>query len=419
MKRELDVQCKKMKPAHAGSPEEAEAMIGFGHELPQDEAGRLVAPVRLAPEVEQHSILTLAPEEISRFLMRTRRDRDLERFEVRLDEHLREVLARADDFVPSTAGAILLDDPRAKLQGKDVGRLTVIACFGDGFQLGTRVPADQGGVGTIYQRGQPLKLDDIIGVPVVLGESVCGVLELRGRRIDPNHPHAGDEIEGAPLRYEARDLELLRIFAAYISSSIQNALDAIRARELARRDDLTGLYNDRFLYRRMTEEIARAERDGTTVSVLFLDLDEFKVVNDTWGHLAGSRTLREIGQLIGTAIPPGAVAARYGGDEFVIILPGADSPTAHAVGEALRKLDRDDGVSDRRRRDRTGAGRAARHGVGGRSASYHEHVGPFGSLDRRQNALLAARRLGHVRVEGATARTASPSPTPKTSAGYL
>ena len=150
-------------------------------------------------------------------------------------------------------------------------------------------------------------LDDVIGVPVVLGESVCGVLELRGRRIDPNHPHAGDEdldVEGR-LRYEARDLELLRIFAAYISSSIQNALDAIRARELARRDDLTGLYNDRFLYRRMTEEIARAERDGTTLSLLFLDLDEFKVVNDTWGHLAGSRTLREVGKLIGTALPPG------------------------------------------------------------------------------------------------------------------
>ena len=330
---------------------------------------------------EEHSILTLAPEEISRFLMRTRRDRDLERFEVRLDEHLREVLARADDFVPSTAGAILLDDPRAKLQGKDVGRLTVIACFGAGFQLGTRVPADQGGVGTIYQRGQPLKLDDIIGVPVILGESICGVLEMRARRPDP-HDHG----EARP-RYEARDLELLRIFAAYISSSIQNALDAIRARELARRDDLTGLYNDRFLYRRMTEEIARAERDGTTVSLLFLDLDEFKHVNDTWGHLAGSRTLREVGQLIGLSIPPGAVAARYGGDEFVIILPGADAATAAGVGEALRQAIATTALLTEA--GEIGPGPVGLHVTASLGvASYHEHVGPFGSLDRRQNALL-------------------------------
>lgn len=331
----------------------------------------------------EQTILTLAPEEISRFLVRTRRDRDPERFEVRLDEHLREVLARADDFVPSSAGAILLDDPRAKLRGhSEVGRLTVIACFGSGFQLGARVAADQGGVGTVYQRGQPLQLDDIIGVPVVLGESICGVLELRGRRSDPRAPAPCEA-----LRYEARDLELLRIFAAYISSSIQNALDAIRARELARRDELTGLYNDRFLYRRMTEEIARTERDGTNVSVIFLDLDEFKQVNDTWGHLAGSRTLREVGRLIAAIVPPGAIAARYGGDEFVIILPGADAQSARPVAEALRAAIAEALLLTEA--GEIGPGEAGLHvtaSVG--VAAYHDHVGPFGSLDRRQNALL-------------------------------
>jgi diguanylate cyclase (GGDEF)-like protein len=156
---------------------------------------------------------------------------------------------------------------------------------------------------------------------------------------------------------------------------------------LARRDDLTGLFNDRFLYRRLTEEIARAERDGTTVSVLFLDLDEFKHVNDTWGHLAGSRTLREVGQLIGTAIPPGGIAARYGGDEFVIILPGADSSTAAAVAEALRKMIADTAfLTDA---GEIGPGPAGVHVTASIGiAAYHEHVGPFGSLDRRQNALL-------------------------------
>ncbi len=320
-------------------------------------------------------ILTLAPEEISRFLMRTRRDRDLERFEIRLDEHLREVLQRADDFVPSDGGAILLDDPRAKLAGQQAGRLTVIACFGESrpHTLGARVPADQGVIGTIYSKGEPLVADGVVGVPVVLGESICGVLELRGRR-------CGNA-------YSAQDLELLRIFAAYISSSIQNALDAIRARELARRDDLTGLYNDRFLHRRLNEEITRAERDGTAIAMIFLDLDNFKVVNDSYGHLAGSRTLREIGQLLQATLPPGAVAARYGGDEFCVILPGADSDAALAVAESLRLSIEQTALMQGA--EELGIGVAglrvtASFGV----ANYHEHVGPFGSLERRQNALL-------------------------------
>src|SRR5690242_16140534 len=204
----------------------------------------------MAPIVDtRDSILTLAPEEIQRFLMRTRRDRDAEHWEIRLDAQLRDILARANDFVPSEAGSILLDDPRAKLAALAPGRLTFIACFGSGASkiLGTRIPADRGIAGRVYQLGMPYisdqapsdpffageidsmtgyQTDTVLAVPVIVGESICGVLELLNRR------------GGGP--YQPRDLELLQIFAGYISSSIQNSLDAIRARELARRDDLTG-----------------------------------------------------------------------------------------------------------------------------------------------------------------------------------
>jgi diguanylate cyclase (GGDEF)-like protein len=328
----------------------------------------------LSPPLDGPDILTLAPEEISRYLMRTRRDRDPEQYEVRLDEHLREVLARACDFVPSDAGAILLDDPRAKLAGEAAGRLTVIACFGAStpHRLGARIPADHRElVGRIYERGVPLVEEGAVGVPVVLGESICGVLELRGRR-GPR----GDE------GYSPRDLELLRIFAAYISSSVQNALDAIRARELARRDDLTGLYNDRFLHRRLLDEINRAERDGTSVALLFLDLDDFKQVNDRHGHLAGSRMLREVGKLLTVLLPPGAIAARYGGDEFAMILPGADVATAASVAETLRR------ALDERTLPVGGMAGDLRITCSIGVATYHDHVGPFGSPERRQNALL-------------------------------
>jgi diguanylate cyclase (GGDEF)-like protein len=342
----------------------------------------------------ERSISTLASDEISRFLMRTRRE-EAERYEVRLDEHLREVLARADDFVPSEAGAILLDDPRAKMIGSThSARLTVIACFGSaGHGLGVRIPIDQGTLGEIYRAGTPHVSDEMIGVPVVLGESICGVLELRGRR---------SEIGG----YTTRDLELLRIFAAYISSSIQNVLDAMRARELARRDDLTGLYNDRFLYQRLAEEIGRAERDGTGVALLFLDLDDFKHVNDTYGHIAGSRTLREVGQLIGGMMPPGAISARYGGDEFVIILPGADKMTALQVAEQLRSsIEKQPLLAGAADLAISPAGLHVTCSVG--VASYNDHVGPFGPTARRQNALLRladtamylAKSCGKNRVE--------------------
>ena len=122
-------------------------------------------------------------------------------------------------------------------------------------------------------------------MPIVVGESICGILQLANRR------------SGGP--YTPRDKELLRIFAAYMSSSIQNALDAIRARAQARIDDLTGLANSRYFHTRLEEEIARADRDGTELSMLFIDLDRFKEVNDRFGHLAGSWTLQKVAQAAG------------------------------------------------------------------------------------------------------------------------
>jgi diguanylate cyclase (GGDEF)-like protein len=343
-------------------------------------------------------ILTLSPEEIQRFLVRTRRERDVERWENRLDVQLREILKRANQFVPSEAGSILLDDPRAKLAGGPLAsRLTFIACFGEGARkiIGTRIPSDRGIAGHIYQHGVPYLTDraqgdphfagdtdstsgyrtkSIVGVPVIVGESICGVLELLNR------------VGGAP--YSARDLELLQIFAGYISSSIQNALDAVRARELARRDDLTGLFNDRFFHGRLREEIERAEHDNTDISLLFMDLDAFKQINDKHGHLAGSRTLREVGGVLITQSPPGAIAARYGGDEFVIILPGVDGARALAIAEVIRHRIAEttfigtpspDGAPPLRL-----VGITASFGI----ASYHEHLAAGGTIDERQNRFL-------------------------------
>src|SRR4029079_7737560 len=86
------------------------------------------------PVVPTAAIFTLSPEEILRFFVRVRRDQDTEHWDVRLDAALREILERANDFVPSEAGGILLDDPRAKLAGSPAPRLTYIAAFGSGVE---------------------------------------------------------------------------------------------------------------------------------------------------------------------------------------------------------------------------------------------------------------------------------------------
>lgn len=344
-------------------------------------------------------ILTVPPDEIQRFFVRERQEPDPVRWDLRLDSALREILERANDFVPSDAGGILLDDPRAKRQGNPWPRLTFIAVYGPGSEqrLGQRLPTDYGFIGRIYASGRAARaanldvndplisftarglqeirpIESIIGVPVIVGESNCGVLYLGNRR------------SGGP--YGARDSELLRTFAAYMSSSIQNALDAIRARALLRLDHLTGLYNSRYLHTRLQDEIDRADSDGGELSLLFLDLDNFKHINDRLGHLAGSWALREVARILVERVPPASVIARYGGDEFVVLLPGSDTEHARLTAEALRESIASLSLFDADALAAEGGRAPPRLGCSIGVASYREHLAPGGSKRHRENALL-------------------------------
>ena len=292
-------------------------------------------------------------------------------------------------------------------------RLTFIASFGPASQqaIGRRIPSDKGFAGRVYGGGRPAQTDhldaddpiletapdepirSVVGVPIVVGESICGMLVLANRRM------------GGP--YSPRDKELLRIFAAYMSSSIQNALDAIRARALARVDDLTGLANSRYFHTRLEEEIARADREGTDLAMLFIDLDRFKVVNDRFGHLAGSWTLQKVAKLIADQAPPGALVARYGGDEFVVILPGADVARALQTAEAIRRAIAEAVLFDNEAEGRHTPTPLPRVTASIGVSSYREHLGPGGTQRRRESTLLRladsamyrAKAAGRNRVE--------------------
>jgi diguanylate cyclase (GGDEF)-like protein len=117
--------------------------------------------------------------------------------------------------------------------------------------------------------------------------------------------------------------------------ALENALHYQDARELADRDQLTGFYNHRYLHQRLGEEIVRAQRSKLPLALLMIDLDDFKLVNDTFGHLFGDRVLAWGAEQIRSTLRASDVAARYGGDEFAIILPDTDREAAGHAAERI------------------------------------------------------------------------------------
>jgi len=145
-------------------------------------------------------------------------------------------------------------------------------------------------------------------------------------------------ILGKSLPLSGHEDTLSRIVIAMvdITKRIQ-AEEALRAseqrfREQALRDNLTGLYNRRYLYQSLTDLIERAKTHGSVVSVIFMDLDGFKAVVDAYGHLNGSRAIKEVAQTIRATLEKPAYAVAYAGDEFVVVLPGLDP--AQAIEQA-------------------------------------------------------------------------------------
>src|SRR5882724_9410391 len=128
----------------------------------------------------------------------------------------------------------------------------------------------------------------------------------------------------------------LQSICDYAAIAIENARSVEKIQELTITDDCTGLYNARHLYKTLETEVYRSARYGYEFTVLFIDLDHFKQVNDTHGHLVGSKLLMEIGYLIKAQLRLIDYAFRYGGDEFVVLLPQTGKDAALIVAKRLR-----------------------------------------------------------------------------------
>src|SRR5437899_11616198 len=131
-------------------------------------------------------------------------------------------------------------------------------------------------------------------------------------------------------------LRAVRVLLEPAAVALDSALLLKRAEALSVTDDLTHLYNSRYMNLVLRRETKRASRSGRPLSLLFIDLDGFKSINDTHGHLFGSRALVEAAQVIKGSARETDVVARFGGDEFALILPHTGAEGAFPVGEAGR-----------------------------------------------------------------------------------
>ena len=252
-----------------------------------------------------------------------------------LEEILGTIMEKMAQFFGPERWSLLMVDPAD-------GDLYYAIAVGENQESlkGLRVKMGEGVAGWVAETGNPLVVPDvsldphwlafsrrfpdlniqsIACVPIRSANKTLGVIQLLNSKLDLMSEYS---------------ISFLRILCDYAAIAIQNARSMTLIQELTITDDCTGLFNARHLYTMLDEQVALPQ----DFSLLFVDLDHFKSVNDTHGHLVGSRLLAEVGSLMKRSLGPNCSAFRYGGDEFVAVMPGTSK---HQAVEATMKLRED------------------------------------------------------------------------------
>ena len=249
------------------------------------------------------------------------------------------IMERAQRLIKCEAWALMLVDEELKqlrfvaIKG---GRSREVKAF--------RLKIGEGIAGWVGKTGKPLIINDarkdkrfnkavdritgfktrsIICVPIINKRRTVGILEM----INKSHK----------VPFEKKDQDLLAKLVGQASIALERASLHRRMSSLAITDDLTKLHNFRYMDQTLDHEINRSQRYGSVLSLIFFDMDHFKIVNDTHGHLAGSKVLVEVADLLRENFRNVDIMARYGGDEFVVILPETSIPGAVRITQRLHK----------------------------------------------------------------------------------
>ena len=172
--------------------------------------------------------------------------------------------------------------------------------------------------------GTPFEPDSLISVPLVAADSIKGALNIYRN--------------GEGSVFSEEDFELAKRFGDAVALALDNTQSRARLERLAHTDSLTGLHNHRYFYERLRSELARAGRARDTVTLLMLDIDDFKRLNDVYGHALGDQVLITLADMLRQMVRASDVVSRIGGEELAIIMPSSDAGAA--LGLASRLLDR-------------------------------------------------------------------------------
>ncbi len=252
---------------------------------------------------------------------------------------LQSIMTKSADLLRAERGSLMILE-------RETNALLLEAQKGviDGLADKMRIPKGQGIAGKVAEMGEPLLVENLeidprirqknrqhyrtrsfLSVPLKIGDRTIGVLNL------------ADKVSGEV--FTADDLQLLQSFANHAVVVLErNALytQTERLKKLSITDPLTGMLNRRYFQERLEEEIARSSRRGHFLSLMMLDIDGFKTYNDTFGHPAGDKLLKLISDAIMNTVRTNDIVARFGGDEFLVLLPETDASTAMHIAERIR-----------------------------------------------------------------------------------
>ena len=375
----------------------------------KDAAGKVTQVVVVARDITERKKSEQALEESNRQLVATvheleRRHRqnlvlgklgDLMQMCKSAEESRGVVAQYVDELFPGTSGNLYLRNFANDL-------LETVAAWGEAGPAGDPVIGKddcwalrRGQMHVVEDAGSKLVCQHLIAAP--RGPCLCAPIMGQGEVLGMLHVQLGPEEAHLPRPVRLRRLESQRAWALAVTEQIALALVNLRLRETlsaqAVRDSLTGLYNRRYLEQALEREVLRAARNSRTVGVIMLDLDHFKAFNDTHGHEAGDMLLRLLGDYLVTHVRAEDIACRYGGEEFVVILPEASPAMSRSRAEELWK-----GVQGLHVNFHGELLHGVTASVG--VAAFPEHGKTTAELLRAADgAMYAAKRLGRDRVE--------------------